>query len=167
MAAVSAVFWQVGCATSWVPLRVRSPCPVLAPSWRPLGSPYMSSTVVPAVLVSGTYKPAPSKPHVHMRLLCANGPLASIHKQHAHKSVWYCGSVAGAAVVWQVGCATLGFLCGSGRLVRYWHRRGVLGFPLHAMPLAERVLFPHQDPHELQVYRPWVCNLVPKPQASS
>ena len=106
-------------------------------------------------------------PHVHMRLLCANGPLASIHKQHAHKSVWYCGSVAGAAVVWQVGCATLGFLCGSGRLVRYWHRRGVLGFPLHAMPLAERVLFPHQDPHELQVYRPWVCNLVPKPQASS
>ena len=56
-------------------------------------------------------------------------------------------------MVWQVGCATLGFLCGSGRLVRYWHRRGVLGFPLHAMPLAERVLFPHQDPHELQVYR--------------
>ena len=103
MAAVSAVFWQVGCATSWVPLRVRSPCPVLAPSWRPLGSPYMSSTVVPAVLVSGTYKPAPSKPP------CAHA--SSVRKWTVSKYplatctqiclvLWQCGRCCGGLASW-------------------------------------------------------------------
>ena len=111
-------------------------------------------------------------PNVDMLFMCRMGPSAwSISNSHANLS----GDVV---ALWQVlrcfgklGALPLGFLCGSGRLVGYWLRRGVLGFPLYmscsiapaVLALAERRLFHDRIHMNKRLSRPWLCHLVPKP----